>query len=412
MLTIRFRRRLTKFKTIAMALAGSMCSQGIVAAPVHIEIDTGRSQEYGAGISVGKGSECFVVTPLHVVEIARTIMVTDRNGHSANAVMYQAPDGVDAALLKVESGHSLDCPEDWDDGTSGGLAIQEADFLVSKKVKQRGMQQRRFFLGGESTTTMSLQPFSSGDADRLIEGDSGSSVYAKNMLVGMIVSVDTATGAGHALKQSQLHALFGNLVLESSVKLALVNPVYYRNTENRYATIGVRDFFEAKTPLDVMELSPAATAANLQNAKRGIAPTYPDNADYVVSSSIIDSRSRREVNPNYKASASNESNFGKQLLNSMQSRSVRYILVNNIDVEVEILLPKEDRQYTHIERLEYKVPLKDDVDQKELGIELSVRAAVEAVHATMIKYDLPLTPEEVEEKTSLLGLFFKKPKIN
>jgi hypothetical protein len=393
-----------------VALAASICSQGIVAAPVHIEIDTGRSQEYGAGISVGKGSECFVVTPLHVVEIARIITVTDRSGHSAKAVMHQAPDGVDAALLKVESGHALDCPEDWDDGTSGELAIQEADFLVSKKIKQRGIQQRRFFLGGESTTTMDLQPYGPSEADRLIEGDSGSSVYAKNMLIGMIVSVNTASGAGFALKQTQLHALFGNHVLESSVKLALVNPVYDRNRENRYATIGVREFFDAKTPMDVMELSVAATAANLQNAKQGVAPRYPDNADYVVSSSIIENRSKREANPDYKANAANESNFAKQLLNNMQNKSVRYILVTNIDVEVEILVPNEDRRYTHIEQIKYKVPLKDDVDQKELGIELSVRAVVQAVHATMIKYDLPLMAEEVEEKTSVLDRFFKKTK--
>ncbi len=96
----------------------------------------------------------------------------------------------------------------------------------------------------------------------------------------------------------------------------------------------------------------------------------------------------------------------------MQSRSVRYILVSNIDVEIQILLPKEDRQYTHIERLEYKVPLKDDVDQQELGIDLSVRAAVDGVHAAMRKYDLPLTAEEVPEKTSVFGRFFKLAEEN
>ena len=38
------------------------------AAPVHVEANKGRFQEHGAGISVGKGSECFVVVPQHVVE--------------------------------------------------------------------------------------------------------------------------------------------------------------------------------------------------------------------------------------------------------------------------------------------------------------------------------------------------------
>jgi hypothetical protein len=382
----------------------------VFAAPVHIEVDTGRTQEHGAGISVGKGAECFVVTPLHVVEFARTIIVTDSKGRSAKAIRYQAPDGVDAALLKVETGHTLECPEDWDDGSSGQAAIHEADFLISRKVKQRGMQQRRFFLGGESSTTLSLQPFSSTEADRLVEGDSGSSLYAENRLIGMIVSVDTASGSGSAIKQSQLHALFGGLVLKQSVERALINPVYYRNTENRYATSGVRDFIDARTPFEAVTLDAPTAAANLQNQRRGNAPVYPDNLDYIVSTSIIESRARNEQNPNYKASAAKESNVGKKLLNSIGGRSARYLYVSNIDVEVQILKPKENRQMTHIARLEYKVALTDSVDKQELRTELPVRAAVDALHATMLKYDLPVAvaPEEEKEDTSLLGRLFKK----
>lgn len=396
--------------SIVTALVASMNAQQVIAAPVHIEVDTGRSQEHGAGVSVGKGAECFVVAPLHVVEFARSIVITDRKGRSAKAIRYQAPDGVDAALLKVETGHTLDCPEDWDDGSAGEAAMHEADFLISRKVKQRGMQQRRFFLGGESSTTLSLQPFSSTEADRLIEGDSGSSVYAKNRLVGLVVSVDTASGSGSALKQSQLHALFGNLVLEQSVERALINPVYYRNSENRYATNGVKNFVDVRTPFEVVILDAPTIAANLQNSRRGVSPTYPDNLDYVVSTSIIEDRSRNEKNPNYKASAAKESNFGKKLINSIGSRSARYLYVANIDVEVQITKPKENRQMTHIARLEYKVPLTDSVNKQELRTDLPVRAAVDALHATMLKYDLPVAPEEKKEDKSLLGRLFKPSK--
>ena len=66
---------------------------------------------------------------------------------------------------------------------------------------------------------------------------------------------------------------------------------------------------------------------------------------------------------------------------------------------------------THISQLEYKVPLTDNVDQKALQTELPVRAAVDAVHATMLKYGLAVAPEEKkEEKTKglLSGLFKKK----
>ena len=390
----------------------SLLACPVLAAPVHVEVDTGRTQEHGAGISVGRGGECFVVVPLHVVEYGRTIVITDRGGRSAKAVRYQEPDGVDAALLKVDSGHTLDCPEDWDDGTAGQTAIQEADFMISKKVKQRGMQQRRFFLGGETSTTLSLQPFSASEADRLVEGDSGSSLYAKNRLVGMVVSVDTASGAGTALKQTQLHALFGNLVLAQNIERALVNPVLDRRAENRYATIGLRDFIDARTSFDVVTLDSQTAAANLQNQRRGIAPTYSDDLDYIVSASIIENRARNEQNPNYKASAAKESNFGKQLLNSIGGRSARYIYVANIDVEVQILKPKESREFTHIAKLEYKVPLTENVDQQELRNELPARAAVDALHETMLKYNLPVTLEEEkteeEEDNSLLNRLFKK----
>lgn len=396
----------TMVKTLAGLFVMSL-GQLTLAAPVHIKIDTGRSQEHGAGISVGKGPDCFVVAPLHVVEFARSIVITDRNGRSAKANRYQAPDGVDAALLKVESGHTLDCPADWDDGSAGETAMQEADFLVSRKVKQRGMQQRRFFLGGETSTTMSLNPYSSTPADRLIEGDSGSSVYAKNFLVGMILSVDTVSGAGEALKQSQLHALFGSLVLEQSAKLALVNPVYYQNREDRYATVGVKNFVDTRTPFDVMELDATTAAMNAQNLRRNVAPTYPDDVDYIISTSIIENRSRNETNSNYKASAAKESNFGKKLLNSLGSRSARYIQVSNIDVEVQIALPKEGRQFTHIEKLEYKVPLTENIDQQELRTELPTRAAVDAVHAAMLKYGLAVAPEEAVENTNPLKRLFK-----
>lgn len=390
---------------IAMA---SIFALQVHAAPVHIEVDTGRAQEHGAGISVGKGSECFIVVPLHVVEFARSIMVTDSGGRSAVARPYQAPDGVDAALLKVENGHTLDCPEDWDDGSAGEAMLPEADFLISMKVKQGGSKQRRRgFLGEESSTTMTVQPFSASKSDRHIEGDSGSAIYAKNRLVGMIVAVNTATGEGLAIKQSQLHALFGNLVLEQSVQRALINPVYYRNREDRYATIGIKDFVDTETSLQVVMLDSQAAAANLQNVRRGIPPVYPDNLDYIVSTSIIDNRARNEQNPNYKASAAKEKNFGKQLLNSLGSRTHRYIYVSNIDVEVQIVHPEDNEQMTHIAQLEYKVPLTDDIDQNALRKELPARAAVDALRETMVKYGLPVIAQkdnEQEEPTDILGL--------
>ena len=378
-----------------------------LAAPVHLEVEKRTGLEHGAGISVGKGSECFIVVPHHVVQSERGIKVTDKNGRSASAEPFQEYEEFDASLLKVEKGHSLDCPEDWDDGAAGDSVLQEADFLISRKVKQRGMQQRRGFLGGDSSTTISIQPYSPTESDRFVEGDSGSSLYAKNRLVGMVVAVDTATGEGTALRQSQLHALFGSLVLEQSVQRALVNPVYFRNREDRYASVGLRDFVDAETELSVVTLDAATAAANLQGQRRGVAPKYPPNLDYVVSALIIDNRARNEANPNYKASAAKEKNFGKQILNSIGNRGTRYIYVANIDVEVQILEPEQNQQITHLAQLEYKVPLTEDVDRAALQKQLPTRATVDATREAMLKYGLPVrVAEATEEKedTSILGL--------
>ena len=409
MKTKRSRYRRVCFMVGLVAACGFL-PRGVVAAPVHIEVDTGRSTEHGAGFSVGKGTECFVVVPMHVVVGARKIVVTDTAGRSAEATPFQAPEGVDAALLKVENGHALHCPADWDDGSAGEAALHDAEFLVSRKAQQNGVRQRRLFLSSESSTELSLRPFSAAEADQLIEGDSGSSLYANNALVGMIYEVDTATGTSHAIKQTYLNGLFGNLVLEHAAKRALVNPVYYQFTENRYATVAVRNFIHERTALDVVEPSPTDAAAAVLGLQQGTTPSYPDDVDYVISTNIIENRSHQEANSNFDPGAAKESNFGRQILNALESRSARYINITNLDVEVQILTPSDGRMQRDIEQFEYKTPLTDNVDQRALETELTVRAVTDALKAALGKYGLPVLTQAQPEERNLLKRFFKQRK--
>ena len=191
-------------------LVSALCGAPL-AAPIHISVDTlTGSQEHGAGISVGKGLECYVVAPRHVVEMAEKITVKDLRGNTSTAEPFQdAPAEIDAILLKVEQDHRLDCPEDWDDGSDAESILYDVEFVISRKVKGGGVDSRRFFPGSVTSTTIELQPFSNDKANRLVEGDSGSALYAKNLPLGMIVTVHTETGEAEAVKQSQLHALFG-----------------------------------------------------------------------------------------------------------------------------------------------------------------------------------------------------------
>ena len=137
----------------------------------------------------------------------------------------------------------------------------------------------------------------------------------------------------------------------------------------------------------------------------------------VFTGEIIQFQSRRERNANYKASSWKESNFGKQILNSMSSRDFQYYLVSNVDVEVSIITPRDKLQVTHIERVEYRVPLTSKVDERQLQSEAPVTAAVDAVRAAMLRYGLPVTMEiaEVEKKEkppSIFSRFLKIPDGN
>ncbi len=390
---------------LAFALAGTAS-----AAPVHVSVETMMgTQEHGAGISVGKGLECFVVTPEHVVSMAQTITITDQHGNTAEAVKFQeAPKEIDAILLKVEQDHRLVCPEDWDDGSSAEDIVYDVEFLVSRKVKAGGIDSRRFFPGSVTSTEIELQPFDNGNANRLVEGDSGSALFARNLPLGMVTAVDTATGTATAVKQSQLHALFAPYVLERVTKVVLINPVYQGYQENRYASAAVKEFINARTPFGVQEISSAMAQANLRAEQRGQPVTYPDTVDYVILSSILHNTTRREKNPNYDAKKSKSKNFGDKLLNKMKGNDYRYFLVSNVDVEVTMITPATNERATHIEQLEYRTPLLDGVDQQEVAKSAPVQGAVQAVYSAFNKFGLPVL--EAETQVSDTGKKKKKNK--
>lgn len=387
----RLSRNMWVKQTFSLLLLAIIFPSTLLGAPVQILVkNVLGSQAYGAGISAGVGSRCFVVAPLHVAELAQSITITDRRGNTAQATPYQSPNGVDAILLKVEDNHQLDCPEDWDDGVAGDDALYDAEFLVSKKVKAGGVDQRRFFPGSVTSTMITVQPYRSGKADRLMEGDSGSALYVNNLPLGMIVSVNTGTGEGEAIKQSQLHALFGNYMIETSAKLALVSPVYQGYQENAYATSAAVEFIETKTPWSAVQTSPAVARNNLQNEMRGIATAYPDNVQYVVQSKIVANTSTTVVNPNYDARKAQTSNLGKQLINRVSAKDFRYYLVSNIDVEVTIIDTESQRRATHIERSEFKDPMTEGVNQRDLSNDALIRATVDAVQGAVEKFGAPI----------------------
>ena len=231
-----------------MLLGANTASAGLV----HIQVQQRAGAEFGAGYTVGRGSDCFVVTPFHVVQFARadSITVTDAKGSSAKARLLKGSEEFDAGLLQVAVPHTLDCPADWSDGANAAAAIGAAPFLVARKVDDTGrVMQTRFFASSTSREQVELQPF--GPNDELREGDSGSALYAGDQLVGLVISVDTQSKQAVALTQGQIHGLFGADVLPGARRSAVMQPFTYRRVEEPYATVAAREYLAGAADLEL-----------------------------------------------------------------------------------------------------------------------------------------------------------------
>jgi hypothetical protein len=365
--------------SLALALA-ALVPYAADAGIVHIEIKQRAGTEYGAGYTVGRGQECFIVTPFHVVQFAPadSISVTDAKGSIAKARLLKGSEEFDAALLQIVGASALDCPADWSDGANAVAAIGGAQFLIARKVDDNGrVMQSRFFAASTSREQVELQPF--GANDELREGDSGSALYAGDALVGLVVSVDTKSRQARAITQSQLHGLFGADVLPSARRTAVMAPFTYRKVENAYATVTARDYLAGPAGLQLIDA--AANAAP------------PAGAEYVITGDIIDVTNTRTVNPDYKAPerAAPTESLGKQLFRNLEKRvtaevddalernsNAQYLRNYNVDVQVQIVKVADGSKVVNLERRSVTIP--------ETGIaaaDMEKTAVSEAVKQTL-----------------------------
>jgi hypothetical protein len=315
-------------------LGANTASAGLV----HIQVQQRAGTEFGAGYTVGRGSDCFVVTPFHVVQFAGpdSITVTDAKGSSAKARLLKGSEEFDAGLLQVAVPHTLDCPADWSDGANAGTAIGGAPFLIARKVDDNGrVMQTRFFASSTSREQVELQPF--GANDELREGDSGSTLYAGDQVVGLVVSVDTQSKVAVALTQSQIHGLFGADVLPGARRTAVMQPFTFRRAEEPYATVAAREFLAGTANLELLNPAPDGSV--------------PAGVQYLVGGQIVDLRATRQTNPDYKApeKEDDDDSVGGKLLSRLgrkledevdealdRNTTAQYLQIFNIDVQVEI----------------------------------------------------------------------------
>jgi hypothetical protein len=383
--------------SIRLTIALGLASTTAFASPVHIEVAQGRSTIYGAGFSVSNGDSCFVVTPKHVVETAQSneITVTDGQGQKAKAEVVKLAPADDAALLKLSSNGAFDCAQPWADGMEAATAIRKAKWLIARHVDaDGGIQQTRWFVANAGRELLALQPFS--DKDALRKGDSGSALYADDVLVGMIVASDTKDANISAIPQAQLFSLFNNDLTAPKERVALLEPITFRNQPDTYATYAAREYLTKNTPLSVSEAPMSARGApgRLPNAE----PAVPEGVDFVVSGTIVEITQRQIANPNYKPNAQaqfNSASFGNKLLKSLsntvlnKNETAPYLLVIDVDVEINVTDVKKHSVGRDLERRSIQVA-NDGTPRTDLQQNAVQNAVTQAMDATFRKYGLPM----------------------
>jgi hypothetical protein len=311
--------------------------------------------------------------------------VTDAKGSSAKARLLKGSEEFDAGLLQVALPHTLDCPADWSNGANAATAIGGAPFLVARKVDDNGrVMQTRFFVSSSSREQVELQPF--GPNDELREGDSGSTLYAGDQVVGLVVSVDTESKVAVALTQSQIHGLFGGDVLPVARRTAVMQPFTFRRAEEPYASVAAREFL-ASTDLEILNLAADGKV--------------PDGVEYVVGGTIVDLTSTRTANPNYKPpEKDDDESIGRQLFRNLERRvasevgealdrntEAQYLQVFKIDVQVEITKVADNTKVVNLEQRSYEMA-EADATAADLQKTAVANAVREALAATLQKYPL------------------------
>jgi hypothetical protein len=367
---------------LAVLLGGGLLSASASASAglVHIQVQQRGGSEFGAGYTVGRGADCFVVTPFHVVKFASAdgIVVTDAKGSSAKARLLKGSEEFDLGLLQVSVPHTLDCPADWSDGTGAAAAASAAPFLVARKVDDAGRtMQTRLFAASTSREQIELKPY--GQGDELREGDSGSTLYAGDQLIGLLISVDTKSHQAVAVTQGQIHGLFGADVLPGARKKIVMQPLTFRRSEEPYATVAAREYLAGAPDIEFL-----GAVAN------GRAPA---GAEFVVGGQILDLGSTRRANPDYKPPErkNEDESVGRQLFRTLERRlssevdealdrntDARYLQLFNIDVQIEITKVADQTKVVNLERRSYEYPVTDSTteDLQKTAVAAAVREAL------------------------------------
>jgi len=160
----------------------------------------------GRGFAVTRGADCYVITPKHVIKDPVPFEVITHNKRASMATRQYMSKQWDIGVLKIEKSGSI-CGYDSYLTTNNLSAILEKWKLAVLKVPQVDGQTASMDVKIQSWDKDTVTFSAIGAKALLHEGLSGSVLYIDNQFAGMLVSVDTTSGRGTALRVERINSV-------------------------------------------------------------------------------------------------------------------------------------------------------------------------------------------------------------
>jgi len=150
----------------------------------------------GSAVLRNLGTDCYAITANHVVDRVAQIEITDGSNHHASAFLKEGYKAADLAVLEVTNDRTMCNQANWPDENTDVANLLQGAGAEGKLVK---------VTGGSSVAQIPVT-IASFDGQQVVVnpppnmtiaiGWSGSGLYVRNILAGILLDVDTSTGRG------------------------------------------------------------------------------------------------------------------------------------------------------------------------------------------------------------------------
>lgn len=164
------------------------------AEPVFVSGD-----EDGQGFLRQRGSDCYLMTPKHVVGGAREATVVGERAERRRAILERVYDP-DLAILRILG--KTGCPTRFPDGGAlGRLLLSDRSARVVSRSQSGTTRYTPVEIIGSDDRFILIRPASN---ERIFQGLSGSPLMIGGSTAGMLQSVDSEQGTGRVLRQDYM----------------------------------------------------------------------------------------------------------------------------------------------------------------------------------------------------------------